>query len=72
MKSKDIIFKEQSLYNGRNGTATLTGINISDYSPKDKYITIYPINTKGVGYSTKFCIPKENIQELIDKLKEFL
>jgi len=72
MKEQDILFNKTSIYNGRNGLCYLIGLHIVDYNTADNIINLYPINTKGTGYSTKFCIPKEHLQEFINKLQTFL
>lgn len=72
MKEQDVLFNKTSTYNGRNGMSYLIGLHIVDYDTTDDIINLYPINTKGTGYSTKFCIPKEHLQKFINKLQTFL
>ena len=72
MKENDVLFNRTTTYNGRNGMSYLIGLHIIDYHKTYDVINIYPINTKRTGYSTKFCIPKEDLQQLINKLQEFL
>lgn len=59
-------------YIGRNGSGWQNGLEIWKINELDDRIYINPINSKNRISNCKIVIPKQNIQELINKLKTFL
>lgn len=52
---------------GRNGYVHVTGIDIDAY---DKIVRLTPINTRGLRTKCFIELPKDKIDELIDKLNK--
>lgn len=78
MKEEIIKFNNPTLYKGRNGYGKCFGIILKDWdtiTKKSQFtnnITLNIINSQGNSSVIQINIPKEDIQQLIDKLKMFL
>ena len=72
--NKSIKFTRNGKYNGRNGNAPMTGIEVADIEEVcfvgSDALRFIPTNTRGPANSTWFDIPKEDIPALIALLQE--
>lgn len=71
MKEEIIKFNKPTDFFGRNGIWEASGINISTWDNYDQ-IELIPITSKNKLASCRINIPKEHLQEFINKLQTFL
>lgn len=57
---------------GRNGRFKMYAIEAWKWNDVDNIIHLSPITSKGISGNCELQIPRENLQEFIDKLKMFL
>ena len=78
MKEEIIKFNNLTLYKGRNGYGKCFGITLIDWdtiTKKSQFtnnITLNIINSQGSSSAIQINIPKEHLQEFINKLQTFL
>jgi len=74
VKSKTIMFKNQKdrQYIGRNGRGWQNGLEIWSWNDADSVIKFVPINSKNQSAHCMIELPKEHLQEFINKLQTFL
>lgn len=71
MEQKVVKFNKNTTFFGRNGVWDASGIDITTYENYDQ-IELIPITSKNKLASCRINIPKEHLQEFIDKLQTFL
>lgn len=71
MKEEIIKFNKSTTFFGRNGCWGASGVNITTWDDYDQ-IEIIPITSKNKLGSCRINIPKEHLQEFINKLQTFL
>ena len=68
MDNKILQFKRETHFQGRNGYFRCSGFKIVHFA--DKIIDIYPLTSKGVVGNCQLDIPVEEIDNLIEILKQ--
>lgn len=74
VKSQKIDYTNKNLYRymGRNGSGWQNGIEIWRINKLEDRIYLNPVNSKNYRANCEIVIPKEHLQEFINKLQTFL
>lgn len=65
----ELKFKRQVTFTGRNGTFKCIGVNINNWHPD---IAIIPITSKDKSGHCCIEIPKEELSNFVDLLKQYI
>lgn len=74
VKSEEINYINKKLhrYMGRNGSGWQNGIEIWKLNEVNGRLYLNPVNSKNCRANCEIVIPKEHLQEFINKLQTFL
>ena len=66
----EIKFNTEGQYRGRNGYGKAIGLAVSK-TPSGKFISLKPINSRGISDACVIYVPVENLNDAIEALKGF-